>query len=326
MAQDLVSIVVPVYNVERYLPTCVDSLLAQTYTDLEIILVDDGSTDHSPDLCDCYAKKNEHVRVVHKPNGGLSSARNAGIDVAEGTYIAFVDSDDYVDPCYIETLYNAITSSDADLALCAFDLVDESRQRLGTISLDPGIMSTEGFWGRYFVEGSSSVPTGASAAVVAWNKLYKRSIFSTLRYAEGRLYEDEYILCDVISNCKRIVAVSDVLYFYLQRSGSIMGTDQGVRFIEQAESNFYKCRYFIGKDQYGWASSALLRTIGAIAVAQRAIRTEEDAKTVRNAQATYRMLYRIVAPHVPSREMRMRGYLFMCFPRLFSLSLPTLRS
>ncbi len=326
MAQDLVSIVVPVYNVERYLPTCVDSLLTQTYTNLEIILVDDGSTDRSSGLCDCYAKNNERVRAIHKPNGGLSSARNAGLDVAGGVYIAFVDSDDYVDSHYIETLHSAITDSDADLALCAFNLVDESHQRLDTISLDPGVMSTEDFWGRYFVGGSSSVPKGASAAVVAWNKLYKSSIFSTLRYAEGRLYEDEYILCDVISRCNRIVAISDVLYFYLQRSGSIMGTDQGVRLIEQAESNFYKCRYFIGNDQYEWASSALLRTIGAIAVAQRAAKTGKDDEIVRDAQATYRMLYRIVAPHVSSREMRTRGYLFARFPRAFSLSLPTLLS
>ena len=326
MAQDLVSIIVPVYNVERYLSFCMESLLSQTYDNIEIILVDDGATDSSPDLCDRYAAEDKRVLVVHKPNGGLSSARNAGLDVAKGAYIAFVDSDDYVDPRFIEVLHNAIASSDADMSVCAIGVVDESHRNLATFELEPGVMSQEDFWGRYFVKGSSAVPEGANAAVVAWNKLYSRSIFSTLRYAEKRLYEDEYILCDVVSRCERIVATPDVLYFYLQRTGSIMGTNQGVRFIEQAESNFYKCRYFIGNDQYEWASSALLRTIGAIAVAQRAAKTGEDDEIVRDAQATYRMLYRIVAPHVSSREMRTRGYLFARFPRVFSLSLPTLLS
>ncbi len=122
----LLSIIVPVYKVENYLPKCIDSILAQTFTDFELILVDDGSPDDCPALCDAAAEKDARVRVIHQKNGGLSAARNAGLDAARGAWIGFVDSDDYIAPEMYEVLYQAVQSTGADLALCDYAEVDEA--------------------------------------------------------------------------------------------------------------------------------------------------------------------------------------------------------
>ena len=122
----LLSIIVPVYKVENYLPKCIDSILAQTFTDFELILVDDGSPDNCPALCDAAAEKDARVRVIHQKNGGLSAARNAGLDAARGAWIGFVDSDDYIAPEMYEVLYQAVQSTGADLALCDYAEVDEA--------------------------------------------------------------------------------------------------------------------------------------------------------------------------------------------------------
>lgn len=122
----LLSIIVPVYDVERYLPKCMDSILAQTFTDFELILVDDGSPDNCPALCDAAAAKDARIRVIHQKNGGLSAARNAGLDAARGAWIGFVDSDDYIAPEMYEALYHAVQSTGADLALCDYAEVDET--------------------------------------------------------------------------------------------------------------------------------------------------------------------------------------------------------
>ena len=124
--EDLISVVVPVYNVERFLPACIDSILCQGYKNLEIILCDDGSTDSSPQICDEYAKKDSRIHVIHKKNGGLSDARNAGIDIAFGKYIIFVDSDDFIDKNMIMYLYNAMITYQADMACCQRQEVKEN--------------------------------------------------------------------------------------------------------------------------------------------------------------------------------------------------------
>ncbi|MDO4806752.1 MAG: glycosyltransferase, partial [Coriobacteriales bacterium] len=314
---NVVCVVVPVYNVQDYLPTCMESLLAQTYEPTQIILVDDGSCDGCAELCDQYAALHPGVVSIHKRNGGLSSARNAGLGIARGAFVSFVDSDDYVAPRFVELLHAAMVDSDATMSVCAFTSVDQDHVELETVGLAPGVVSPEGYWNQYFVPYSSAVPKGAGAAVVAWNKLYSSKIFGSLRYAEGKLYEDEFMLYDVVSSCTTISIISDALYYYLQRSGSIMGTDQGLRFLDQAEGNFIKCRGFVDEQQYAWASSALLRTIPAITRAERAARSDEDAQRIREAHATFRQLYDMVAPHASSREMRTRGRLFARHPWLY---------
>lgn len=218
----LVSVIIPVYKVEKYLNKCVDSVLSQTYKNLEIFLVDDGSPDNCPQMCDEYAKKDNRIKVIHKPNGGLSSARNAALDVCKGDYIAFVDSDDWIEPTYIEELYSAITKYDADISICGINYYTSELELIKNITyeyVDKDIY-IENILDLFFSKNSLSHH--------AWAKLYKRDIFDGLRYPVGVNYEDTYVITDVIGNVKKGVSiVKKPLYNYLRyREGSItVGND-----------------------------------------------------------------------------------------------------
>ena len=185
----LLSIIVPVYKVENYLPKCIDSILAQTFTDFELILVDDGSPDDCPALCDAAAEKDARVRVIHQKNGGLSAARNAGLDAARGAWIGFVDSDDYIAPEMYEVLYQAVQSTGADLALCDYAEVDEAGAPCQSmhVSLSEGELT-----GQELLKRASGL-----MVQLAWNKLYRRAIFTQRRYPEGKLNEDLFLIPEV---------------------------------------------------------------------------------------------------------------------------------
>ena len=224
----LLSIIVPVYKVENYLPKCIDSILAQTFTDFELILVEDGSPDDCPALCDAAAAKDARVRVIHQKNGGLSAARNAGLDVARGAWIGFVDSDDYIAPEMYETLYQAVQSTGADLALCDYAEVDETGTPcpLMHVSLSEGELT-----GQELLKRASGL-----MVQLAWNKLYRRAIFTQLRYPEGKLNEDLFLIPEVCLQIQKAVVVPKVLYYYVQRSGSIMGKNKTLRHYDAAEA------------------------------------------------------------------------------------------
>ena len=224
----LLSIIVPVYKVENYLPKCIDSILAQTFTDFELILVDDGSPDDCPALCDATAEKDARVRVIHQKNGGLSAARNAGLDAARGAWIGFVDSDDYIEPEMYEVLYQAVQSTGADLALCDYAEVDEAgtpRPQMH-VSLSGGALT-----------GQELLKRAAGLMVqLAWNKLYRRAVFAQLRYPEGKLNEDLFLIPEVCLQIKKAVVVPKALYCYVQRGGSIMSGNKTLRHFDAAEA------------------------------------------------------------------------------------------
>ena len=231
----LLSIIVPVYKVENYLPKCIDSILAQTFTDFELILVDDGSPDDCPALCDAAAEKDARVRVIHQKNGGLSAARNAGLDAARGAWIGFVDSDDYIAPEMYETLYKAVQSTGADLALCDYAEVDEA----GTPCPPMHVSLSEGeLTGQELLKRASGL-----MVQLAWNKLYCRAIFTQLRYPEGKLNEDLFLIPEVCLQIQKAVVVPKVLYYYVQRSGSIMGKNKTLRHYDAAEAaqRYWEC-------------------------------------------------------------------------------------
>ena len=138
---DTISVIVPVYNIEGYLGKCIDSIIAQTYKDLEIILVDDGSSDHCGAICDKYAKKDNRIKVIHKPNGGLSDARNHGIEAATGSYLGFVDGDDYIEPQMYEKLHNALVENDAEMSICSFRYVGGYEERNGRLSIADEVLT-----------------------------------------------------------------------------------------------------------------------------------------------------------------------------------------
>lgn len=212
----LVSVILPVYGVEKYLPECVDALLAQSYQNLEIILVDDASPDSCPAICDSYAAKDSRVRVIHKKNGGAASARNAGLDAARGDYICFVDSDDTVEADYVQTLLETV--GDADMAMCGFSLC--SRRGCKEEKVAPGIYDREGFLLRFLEDWSCSL---------LWNKLFTRDAIGGLRMEEGHRVDDEFFTYQVALNCRKVTVTGKPLYRYRLRSSSVMQDDGTVK-------------------------------------------------------------------------------------------------
>ncbi|MBQ0097561.1 MAG: glycosyltransferase [Oscillospiraceae bacterium] len=227
MEDKKISIIVPIYNVENYLRKCIDSILSQTYKNLEIILVDDGAADNCPAICDEYAKKDDRIVVVHKENGGLSDARNAGIDVSTGDYIGFVDSDDYIAVDMFEMLINAVEKYDADVSCCRYIRFweDGETQEIGN---DGSEVVYDG------VEALKEYLYGVTLDPFAWNKLYKASFIGNkthsenhLRFIKGILGEDNPFCIELFKHTEKTVVVGKSKYYYLQkRTGAI--TNSGV--------------------------------------------------------------------------------------------------
>ncbi len=211
----LISVIVPVYKVEKYLPACVESILAQTHKDLEIILVDDGSPDGCGAMCDEYARKDSRVRVIHKENGGLSDARNAGLAVCRGDYIGFVDSDDYIAPDMYETLAAFAEKEDLDVAMCGVtDLWPDHEE--GTPYFSPVVLTDTDAIIKEIVLNPHH-----GTAVPVWSRIYRASIFKDLYFEKGRYYEDGYYLLPWIERTKRFGRLCERKYFYVRREGSI---------------------------------------------------------------------------------------------------------
>ena len=218
IGKKLISVIVPVYNVETYLNECVDSILRQTYKNLEIILVDDGSTDNSGAICDEYAKKDSRIKVFHKENGGASTARNYGIDQANGEFLGFVDSDDYIEKELYELLMESLVKNNADVSACGYiSFRDGSNEKEERIDFYGG----EVFTSESFAKILSLEKNGA-AVISPCNKLYKREVFSKIRYPEGQAYEDPYVITDIFDSIEKFVFVKKALYYYRQRQGSIV--------------------------------------------------------------------------------------------------------
>ncbi len=216
----LVSIVVPCYNVEKYISCCLDSLVDQSYSNVEIILIDDGSTDRTSELIREYADKYSNVFYHFRENGGLSAARNSGIALAKGEYIAFVDSDDWVEPDYIEKLYRTILRGNADIAICGFKKED-MEEDIVTFDRDE-LMSSHA---AMRILGDI-YPKENVLMVIACNKLYKASLFDNLRFPECRIHEDEFCAHRIIGKADVVSVITDPLYHYRIRVGSITANDK----------------------------------------------------------------------------------------------------
>lgn len=213
-----VSIIVPIYNVEAYLEACLESLIRQTYRDIEIILVNDGSTDNSLGICEAYVKKDSRITVYNKGNGGLSDARNYGLEHSTGDLITFVDSDDYVSEDYIACLYNALLETDSDIAVASF-YYDRDGKIWPSSSEDDfqEVLSAYEMMERLYI--SEKVPR--VTYTLSWAKLYKKSLFDTIRFPVGKIHEDEFTTYKLYIEAERMVYINHPIYFYRQRSSSI---------------------------------------------------------------------------------------------------------
>lgn len=213
--KELISVIIPVYNVQDYLRSCVDSIRNQTYTNLEIILVDDGSTDDSGVICEQYAEKDNRIRVLHKPNGGQSSARNMGIDRAEGRWLTFVDSDDLVAPDMIEKMHHVI--GNGDIVMC-------DRLKFTETPVPDG--KSRGITRHGNIEFLQKI-YDAPRFIAIWGKLYRRELFENFRFAEGIIYEDEDALPQLIYAAQEIVYLQEAKYYYRVRPESTMTSGFG---------------------------------------------------------------------------------------------------
>ena len=234
-SENLISIVVPIYNVEKYLHRCVDSLLNQTYGNYEIILVDDGSTDDSLEICDEYRLKDKRVQVIHQDNGGLSRARNSGIKIAKGEYIAFVDSDDWVSEYYLETLINTARNTGADIVECEI---------MRTSGVENSISGHSAVYISYStVEALRLLIEDNVFHQYVWNKLYRRDLMADLYFPHGKTNEDEFWTYRIFANAQKIVKTNSVLYYYFQRNDSIMGTTYSVKRLDALEAKIQRMEY-----------------------------------------------------------------------------------
>lgn len=219
-----ISIIIPVYKVEEYLPKCIESILKQTYENLEIILVDDGSPDNCGKICDEYALKDSRIRVIHKENAGVAMARNDGIEIATGDYISFIDSDDWIAENTYEILYKGLKAHDADCSVGGCVTVLEKD---GT--LEPQERERKGVQCLSAQEAMKGVLLSGSAV---WNRLFKREIFREIRFPVGRVNDDEVVALHAYAECERIVFLDEDTYYYRIRSNSITTSKFSLRKVD----------------------------------------------------------------------------------------------
>ena len=246
MDQPLISVIVPIYMIDRYVGLCIESIINQTYKNLEIILVDDGSKDRCPEICDLYKKKDERIKVIHKPNGGLVSARKAGLQQSNGEYVTYVDGDDWIGPGFIEGLFTAASTSGADMVCAGFtrDLFSKSAAFMNT--LPSGIYEREKMrelWKTMLSAGSYYRP-GISTYV--WNKLFKREILLNAQsVVDNRISigEDGAVTYPALLNCKKVAVIDNVAYHYRQREDSMLKQSTG--YSVEAQKLLYLYEYLI---------------------------------------------------------------------------------
>ena len=240
MLTPLVSIIIPIYKVEPYLRRCLDSIVNQTYTNLEIILVDDGSPDGCPQICDEYAAKDNRIVVIHKENGGLSDARNAGLDICKGEYISFVDSDDWVDEKYIDILIRLAVETNADIAIGNHQKVYNNKSFfIEKEKEDIQTLSSQEALNILFKRSHLSF-------ILSWGKIYRRFLFDNIRFPQRKFHEDEFTTYKLFFKSKYISHINRALYYYTQRTDSIMAVRHPEDLLQAEEEQFF----FLKQNQF----------------------------------------------------------------------------
>lgn len=310
-----ISVIVPVYRVEKYLPACIDSILNQTFTDFELILVDDGSPDRCPEICDETAKRDARVRAIHQANQGLSAARNAGIEAAHGAWLSFVDSDDFLAPDFLETLHDAAVRAGADCALCGVQLTDEAGQKIGQLLSVADGMRT----GRSILETLCRAPE--ITYLVAWNKLYRRDVFQTLRYPVGMQNEDTYLAAELFDTVQTVICVSKPMYFYRQRADSIMHTAVTTRNLDRMWAFEHCFAYFEARGLEALMPDAEKKMFAKLTgVYYRLPKEERQSDAVRQAKkAQWNAAMRLMKRGKLSARALARTLLFQALPGVYGL-------
>ncbi len=283
MENKLISVVVPVYNVERYLEKCIESICNQTYYCMEIILVDDGATDRSGDICDEYARKDERIRVIHKANGGLSDARNAGIEIATGSWLMFVDSDDTITPDTVEQLYYAATEYDCQIAVCNIVRVYED----GTTEPFYNPVNSLTVWQDQKRFETLKQPS-------ACNKLFCAELFQDVRFPKGKFYEDTFVYHILAYRANKIVLTGRDGYYYLSRRESILGQPQYTdRYFDFVEAVYTRMTYLLEHKVSYYGEEACLSLYAAVSNCEKYIsKTAQNADKYEQMHSWYQSAYK----------------------------------
>lgn len=314
--QSLISVIIPVYKVEAYLTACVESVLAQTYANTEIILVDDGSPDNCPAMCDEFAARDSRIRVIHKENGGLSSARNAGIDAARGDYLAFLDSDDLWSPVFLERLYRAIRETDADFAVCTFQRFREEGEIAQIVPAQTLCLSQREAFECLFNHRNENM-------VVATNKLYGRKLFGTLRYPLGVLHEDEAVIHKIIGCANRVAWVDEAHYCYRDAPNSITTSRFTLNRLDETYAKEQRIAYFESRGMTDLAERTKLVYLNNLMRLYRRVQHEiEDMEAAvqvcRRLHERFCQLYSGTLMRRASAIIRLRCALFKQIPEFYS--------
>jgi len=261
--EPLISVIIPVYKVEEYLDRCVSSVVNQTYKNLEIILVDDGSPDRCPEMCDEWAKKDLRIKVIHKENGGLSDARNAGMKIISGELVAFLDSDDWLHPDFYKSLFDAMVEFDCDIAECDYVKTSGDEPEIRLNYSEPLICETE--------EAMKLHIADKYFKQVVWNKLYKKDLL-TAEFEKGKYNEDVFWTYQIIANAKKLVHVHSEMLYYFQRGDSIMGESYSLKRLDGVEGAFLRCNYI--KEYYPelYSSACIELWLSSLYHGQKAIK------------------------------------------------------
>ena len=310
MKNCLISVIVPVYNVERYLDKCIESICVQTFTETEVILVDDGATDSSGAICDAWAERDNRIRVIHKENGGLSDARNAGMDVACGAWYMFVDSDDTIAPDTLERLYRAAVNHDCEMAVCNMIRI-----------YDDG--STEPFYAPVseltIWEGQQRFETLKQPS--ACNKLFRADLFRDIRFPKGKFYEDTFVYHILAHRANRIALTGHDGYYYLSRRESILGQPKYTdRYFDFVEAVYKRMAYLLEHQVAHYAEEACLSLYAAVSNGEKYIAKRDDNRLkFRHMRRWYRTTYDHLMKHPDTGiKQKLRLVLLRYFPTVHS--------
>lgn len=285
--QPLISLIIPVYNVEKYFPKCMESVFAQTYSNFEIILVDDGSTDNSGKMCDTYAEQDVRVKVFHKTNGGLSDARNFGVARCSGDLVAFIDSDDFVTNDYLSYLYELMAKYNADVSVARKILVSdgiEARECLSKVSAN-------------YVEKCLSAEEALQVTcerVSAYHRLYKKHLVQKHPYPVGKIYEDLATTYKIIADCDSVAISTKTIYFYVQRAGSICYSQFSDKHLQGLDAAAAQLAFM--RENFPTAVPAAERKCASLAV--ELLSTTSLLSDKKNAKNNFRKLRDYLKPHI----------------------------
>ena len=302
MEEALVSVIIPVYNVEKYLKKCADSVLNQTYRNLDIILVDDGSTDLSGKMCDELGIDDKRVTVIHKQNGGLSDARNAGLNVARGEYYAFVDSDDYISSDMIEIMVNSARENSCEIAIC--NMVKFSESGESALFYHPVAQ-------KQILLGENRFKTLKQPSVC--NKLFKASLFQNIRFPKGKYYEDTFVYHELLYRAKSVVLTGSNSYWYLERSDSIVGSPKYTsRYFDFIEAVWKRAEFLIENNVKSYGEEACLSLYAAFSSAVKYIkRDRKNKQNFKIAREQYNFAYTVLMKQNNSISLKQKIRLFL---------------